>query len=207
MHTCQCFIRMQGQLRELHPKSIRRLQVPSKTPRQRAHRCSNPARGLLLPACTSDPSQQSSSLLELEPHATPVCGTGTCCHQLAQQHSSCGAAAPSSCCCCCCCASWQLGKCPYRPQPPPPQRAVWSACRLSMPTILPPLLPLPPLPPPPPRLLLPPLPPLLRMLLTAEGSKMDWKKITSRLMAAMNSSAMMLKRQGLRFSSTWPSLT
>lgn len=126
MHTCQCFIRMQGQLRELHPKAIRRLQVPSKTPRQRAHRCSNPARGLLLPACTSDASQQSSSLLELEPHATPVCGTGTCCHQLAQQHSSCGAAAPSS-CCCCCCASWQLGKCPYRPQPPPPQRAAAAA--------------------------------------------------------------------------------
>jgi hypothetical protein len=29
-------------------------------------------------------------------------------------------------------------------------------------------------------------------------------KITSRLMAAMNSSAMMLNRHGLRFFSTWP---
>jgi hypothetical protein len=29
-------------------------------------------------------------------------------------------------------------------------------------------------------------------------------KITSRLIAAMNSSAMTLNRQGLRFSSTWP---
>jgi hypothetical protein len=57
--------------------------------------------------------------------------------------------------------------------------SLWSACRLSMPTILPPrlLLPPPPLPPPPPLLLLPPLlpPPLLRRLLMAVGSKMVWK--------------------------------
>jgi hypothetical protein len=54
--------------------------------------------------------------------------------------------------------------------------SLWSACKLSMPTILPPRLPLPPpppFPPPPPRLLLPPLPPLLlRTLLMAVGSKM-----------------------------------